>query len=487
MEAECEPFFLSNYQGAPLAGFNAAPPAAWATSFVIFLEGEPSPVGVSAAPAPAPAPAQPQQPPVAVAEPAPSAPPAEAPAASLTVHSGDAGPELDAGEDAGEASPVPPDDTVAVPAAAPASPGDAGALGSGTVDVGTPAVDSEVGEARPLEPSASSGSLFAAFAASVVSERSNGGIGQEVDGAPAAAALALAAAEKVAAAAAAAAAARAATPPQSVEDEESPVPLAPDGTHERQQRIREGKPMLEVGLLAEAQRTGSRPEAHEAEPAPPAPTEQEPEQAEPPQYAPPSPASPPAPAASPERATLHIEELQGAARAVATPGEKAKAALSRESPALVHPQSGSPRDDSSSFHEVEANVSARLDAFFADNRLWQMAYELSQAGRAAWAGSSNLLTGGKGTYRVQVPKPYPGVQYRKSRNLEDRYPRYAANGVTVTGQVIDGGEWLQIKSNVFLPMRVGAVRILEQVPTATSTEECAADGGQQPNGACLCC
>merc|ERR1712217_284627 len=70
---------------------------------------------------------------------------------------------------------------------------------------------------------------------------------------------------------------------------------------------------------------------------------------------------------------------------------------------------------------------------------------------------------GSSTYRVQVPKPYPGVQYRKTKSLDDRYPRYAADGATVTGEIEDGGEWLRISGNVYLPTRVGAIPILERV------------------------
>mmetsp|Transcript_33419 Transcript_33419/g.77609 ORF Transcript_33419/g.77609 Transcript_33419/m.77609 type:complete len:258 (-) Transcript_33419:226-999(-) len=70
-------------------------------------------------------------------------------------------------------------------------------------------------------------------------------------------------------------------------------------------------------------------------------------------------------------------------------------------------------------------------------------------------------SGGGATFRVQVPRQYPGVQYRKSKNLNDRYPRYAKLGTVVTGHVEDDGEWLRISDHVFLPMKVGGVQILE--------------------------
>merc|ERR1719436_1901941 len=67
-------------------------------------------------------------------------------------------------------------------------------------------------------------------------------------------------------------------------------------------------------------------------------------------------------------------------------------------------------------------------------------------------------------FRMVVPKPYPGVQYRKSKDLNDRYKRFAENNSCVRGRVEDNGEWLKIGRDVFLPMRVGAVQILEPLP-----------------------
>lgn len=69
-----------------------------------------------------------------------------------------------------------------------------------------------------------------------------------------------------------------------------------------------------------------------------------------------------------------------------------------------------------------------------------------------------------GLFRVRVPGGWPGVQYRRSKNLDDRYKRYAENGTTVSGQLEDGGEWLRVGSNVFLPVRLGAVRFIEPLP-----------------------
>mmetsp|Transcript_83860 Transcript_83860/g.166423 ORF Transcript_83860/g.166423 Transcript_83860/m.166423 type:complete len:278 (+) Transcript_83860:73-906(+) len=68
-----------------------------------------------------------------------------------------------------------------------------------------------------------------------------------------------------------------------------------------------------------------------------------------------------------------------------------------------------------------------------------------------------------GRFRVQVPRQYPGVQFRKSKCLNDRYLRYAKLGTVVSGVVEDNGEWLRIKDNVFLPMKVNGMDILERL------------------------
>merc|ERR1712014_156007 len=65
------------------------------------------------------------------------------------------------------------------------------------------------------------------------------------------------------------------------------------------------------------------------------------------------------------------------------------------------------------------------------------------------------------SFRVSVPKGYPGIQYRKSKNLEDRYERYAKRGTVVSGMVEDDGSWLKIGSSVFLPMHVAGLDVLE--------------------------
>eukprot|EP00930_Biecheleria_cincta_P094119 TRINITY_DN8492_c0_g1_i1.p1 TRINITY_DN8492_c0_g1~~TRINITY_DN8492_c0_g1_i1.p1 ORF type:complete len:564 (+),score=121.58 TRINITY_DN8492_c0_g1_i1:63-1694(+) len=72
-------------------------------------------------------------------------------------------------------------------------------------------------------------------------------------------------------------------------------------------------------------------------------------------------------------------------------------------------------------------------------------------------GMASQVRSGSVNYVVKVPKNYPGLQYRKSKNLEDRDTRYAKDGEVMAGQV--EGDWLRLKgrggeADVFLPMKV---------------------------------
>lgn len=140
--------------------------------------------------------------------------------------------------------------------------------------------------------------------------------------------------------------------------------------------------------------------------------------------------------------------------------------------------------------EIDKQMANRLERFFSDDKLAQQVQTVvsntrslySNVGRGRAPNSSEV-----GFFRVHVPKPYPGVQYRKSKSLNDRYMRFAANGDTVEGTVEDEGEWLKISANVFIPMRVGSVQILEPVvdPASTATVIQGADAAKPT--ACWSC
>jgi len=114
-----------------------------------------------------------------------------------------------------------------------------------------------------------------------------------------------------------------------------------------------------------------------------------------------------------------------------------------------------------SIMEADNIMFSALDKFFSDSKVWpQVEKEVASTKRARIPGTFQP-SGRQRMFKVQVPKPYPGVQYRKSKHLDDRYMKYAANNATVVGTVEEGGHWLKLAENMYLPMRVGAVDILE--------------------------
>jgi len=71
-------------------------------------------------------------------------------------------------------------------------------------------------------------------------------------------------------------------------------------------------------------------------------------------------------------------------------------------------------------------------------------------------------------FRVQVQNGYPGVQFRRSKSLDDRYNKFARNGILVRGKVEEDGQWLRLNDKLFLPMRVNGVQVLEAADEQTN-------------------
>eukprot|EP00927_Polykrikos_kofoidii_P055761 TRINITY_DN4997_c0_g1_i1.p1 TRINITY_DN4997_c0_g1~~TRINITY_DN4997_c0_g1_i1.p1 ORF type:complete len:892 (-),score=143.09 TRINITY_DN4997_c0_g1_i1:129-2804(-) len=108
--------------------------------------------------------------------------------------------------------------------------------------------------------------------------------------------------------------------------------------------------------------------------------------------------------------------------------------------------------------DIDSQVSSNLDRFFKDAKLWEQVEKEVASEKFA---SADTPKSGVACFRVQVPKPYPGVQYRQSKRLDDRIHCLARHGLTVSGTVEDDGAWLRVNDSVFLPMQVGNIRILE--------------------------
>lgn len=162
--------------------------------------------------------------------------------------------------------------------------------------------------------------------------------------------------------------------------------------------------------------------------------------------------------------------LAAAGRLAGTPGPRDAAGGAVTPDAVGAGEAGPdatnhPRQPEPLLSPTEMQVAANLDRFFDDEKIWQqVADEVKHSTGLRRADCVKQVTfGGSSTFRVVVPKQYPGIQYRKSKSLNDRYQRYAKLGSIVTGQVEDSGEWLRISNSVFLPMRVGTVQVLEPV------------------------
>mmetsp|Transcript_54166 Transcript_54166/g.126045 ORF Transcript_54166/g.126045 Transcript_54166/m.126045 type:complete len:575 (+) Transcript_54166:59-1783(+) len=125
--------------------------------------------------------------------------------------------------------------------------------------------------------------------------------------------------------------------------------------------------------------------------------------------------------------------------------------------------------------DCTSHVLSSLDQLFCDEQMWQriilevsgMRAALRAAGLTDAEGRKQLVKKISSEveidaykFRVVVPKPYPGVQYRKSKRLDDRYPRFAEQGSVVEGFVEDDGEWLRTNGHGYLPMRVGGSPVL---------------------------
>jgi len=142
-------------------------------------------------------------------------------------------------------------------------------------------------------------------------------------------------------------------------------------------------------------------------------------------------------------------------------------------------------------------VQASLDKFFSDDNAWQqVAHEVARTMklRASMHQLKEPLPGKSLKFRVQVPKPYPGVQYRRTKDLSDKYPSYAKHGSTITGEVEDDREWVRVRrrdvsgagdrsgGSLYLPLRLGPVQILEPLPEANGKGRGSKGGSREGDG-----
>lgn len=143
-----------------------------------------------------------------------------------------------------------------------------------------------------------------------------------------------------------------------------------------------------------------------------------------------------------------------------------RASSSRASPAGGGASSAEEEGASSVPHDE--SIVRRLDAFFDKNReTAQMMYEASGLRGRPPTVVSELDEQASRAFRVVVPTPYPGVQFRRSKHSDDKHGSYAKHGTIVTGRVEDGGHWLRVLSHeaalgqpLFLPLRLAGADVL---------------------------
>lgn len=148
---------------------------------------------------------------------------------------------------------------------------------------------------------------------------------------------------------------------------------------------------------------------------------------------------------------------------ISAPGEAAEQGRVLTSLAAASGQGRKPLKER--MEEIDTQVQSSLDAFFANERCWnKVSVEVRRTmnARAVSIARRVPAPGKKASFRVQVPKPYPGVQYRKTKDINDKFPRFAKHGATVVGEVEDM-DWVKVRKDelLFLPLRIGPVQFLE--------------------------
>jgi hypothetical protein len=130
-------------------------------------------------------------------------------------------------------------------------------------------------------------------------------------------------------------------------------------------------------------------------------------------------------------------------------------ALAKVSTASVH----SPSEDS----KDAASLAHRFNLY---NRWIE-----SERSSTTNPGDIFVKPGATQNFRVRVPKPYPGVQLRRSMRFDDKHQRFVEDGKAVSGEVDATGTWLVLGPDLFLPMKVGAIEILVPMPDDSEKKE----------------
>jgi len=135
---------------------------------------------------------------------------------------------------------------------------------------------------------------------------------------------------------------------------------------------------------------------------------------------------------------------------------------------------------------VEDRIDTKIDHFFGNDDMWEQILIEIEVGPPSAAAVRALLERARATdevctvFRVDTPRQYPGMQYRRSKHVDDRCPHFAQRGSLVGGILEDGGRWLRVGRH-FLPVEVDDITALVPVDPDALVEE---DSLQAPEAIC---
>lgn len=123
-----------------------------------------------------------------------------------------------------------------------------------------------------------------------------------------------------------------------------------------------------------------------------------------------------------------------------------------------------PAGPPASKREAQSEFGVTLNKYFGNDRTADVAsHHFDTSSSSATAAAHR---GERQTFQIHVPKPYPGVQLRKSMNLADKQQRFLEDGKVVKGEVDPTGRWLKIGADSYLPFEVNGICILHAVKSS---------------------
>jgi len=147
---------------------------------------------------------------------------------------------------------------------------------------------------------------------------------------------------------------------------------------------------------------------------------------------------------------------------------------------------------SSNTDGLEAKVSLFVDTLFEVHEQACVETAMTCKRHSVWR-----LHPLKQRFKVNTPKPHPGLEYRLTKRLHDRAGKTACNGEEVEGSIEECGLWLLVETprsngmtkHYYLPMCVGDYHLVQEIDhshTALQKREVLQDSILQQNHFVLC-